>query len=196
LSTRSAASMLADSTSSACSRRSVNSAMPVTEVTAMTSARNSSRSSPPRQSRQSSLRERRSRVCTCSASLLTGWAGRVGTASRTVLVMERLGFSHNRLCSGLSVYLITHYFACHQTNGAMAFASKPLVVGHEHQRGGVFLVERKQQIDHPCASRAVEVARRLVCKQDPGLRGEGSGDCYTLLLAAGKLVGIVMSTRA
>ncbi|MGA0776752.1 MAG: hypothetical protein ACO3O6_02480 [Gemmobacter sp.] len=61
--------MFADSSNSACSRRSVNSAMPVTEVTAMTSARNSSRSSPPCQSRHSMMSDNRS-----NESRLRPWA--------------------------------------------------------------------------------------------------------------------------
>ena len=60
--TLSAASMLADSSSRAFSKRSVKSAMPVTDVTAITKAINSRRISPPRQSRHNNRKASPKRV--------------------------------------------------------------------------------------------------------------------------------------
>src|SRR5207247_9688892 len=46
------------------------------------------------------------------------------------------------------------------------------------------------------ASAGVEISRRLVCKQHLWFRRDGAGKCHALLLAAGKLSGIVIEACA
>src|SRR3989338_8115991 len=70
------------------------------------------------------------------------------------------------------VHLITDDLTRYQADGAMALVRQALVVSDEHERGGVFLVEREQQIDDTGTGGAVEIAGGLIGKEDSGLRRE------------------------
>jgi hypothetical protein len=52
--------------------------------------------------------------------------------------------------------------------------------------------QQLQQLQDVAAGGRVQVAGRLVGKQDRGIVGEGAGDGNALLLAAGQLRGIVV----
>ena len=122
--TRSAASIFADSNNSAFSSRSVNSAIPVTEVTAITSAKNNNRSSPPRQSRQSRRMARPNRV------LNALWPFNSATSvSGTDMVL---------------IFLVTDNLTGHEFDNTAAPFRQGFVMGHQYQRGGEFLVQIKQ----------------------------------------------------
>src|SRR5262245_14328928 len=61
------------------------------------------------------------------------------------------------------------------------------VVRHEHDRRLRFTVERVEQRDDSRAGLAVEIARRLIGKEDARRIGERARDRYALLFAAGEL---------
>ena len=69
------------------------------------------------------------------------------------------------------------------------------VVRDQHQRRAVLAIQREQQIADRRAGALVEIAGRLVGEQELGLVHERARERDALLLAAGKLVRIVMPAR-
>ena len=57
-------------------------------------------------------------------------------------------------------------------------------------------LEREEQIDDEAPGRGVEIAGRLVRKEQLGGDGEGAGERHALLLAARELAGIVQEAVA
>ena len=70
-----------------------------------------------------------------------------------------------------------------------------LIVGHHDDGDPVFLVELSKQVHDFPAGLRVEIARRLVGQKDRRFVGHGAGDGHALLLAAGKLRGMVVHAR-
>ena len=66
------------------------------------------------------------------------------------------------------------------------------IVGDHHDRLAVIAVERLQQVEDLVASLAIEVAGRLVAKEQRRIGHDGAGDADPLLLAAGQLTRIVL----
>src|SRR5439155_1346065 len=62
-----------------------------------------------------------------------------------------------------------------------------VVVGRDHERRAVLLVELEHELLDVLAGGRVEVAGRLVGEQEPGALGEGAHHCHALLLAPGEL---------
>src|SRR5258706_1525704 len=66
-----------------------------------------------------------------------------------------------------------------------------VVVGHEHERGVRFRVHLEHEVDHARAGRGVEIAGRLVGKEELRLGDEGARKRHALLLAAGQRLGVM-----
>ena len=71
-----------------------------------------------------------------------------------------------------------------------------VVMGDQHQRRAVLLLQREQDVDDDGAGVAVQVARRLVGQQQPRPHHEGAGEGDALLLTARKLRRIVLQPVA
>ncbi|KAI1691052.1 hypothetical protein DdX_22143 [Ditylenchus destructor] len=69
------------------------------------------------------------------------------------------------------------------------------VVG-DHHDGGAGGVDLLQQFHHPARHLRVQVAGRFVGQQQARAAGQGTGDRRSLLLAAGKFIGVVLHARA
>ena len=69
-------------------------------------------------------------------------------------------------------------------------------MGDQHQRHAALPGLGEQQVGDLPAGRLVEIAGRLVGDQDARLRRQRAGDRHALLLAAGKLAGIVRDAVA
>ena len=63
---------------------------------------------------------------------------------------------------------------------------------HQHQRGAVFAVHLEQQADDGGARIGIEAAGRLVGEEELGPHHERARERHALLLAAGKVLGIVV----
>src|SRR5262249_22629844 len=70
-------------------------------------------------------------------------------------------------------------------------AGQLLVLRDEHERGAVIADMRLKDLHDSGSVLAVEVAGRLIGKQQPRAIDKGAGDGNTLLLAAGQLAGQV-----
>ena len=116
LTMRSAANMFADSKRRAFSRRSVKSAIPVMEVTAMISARNNKRSSPPFQSLRSNLREIRNRLP----------MGLLSTNFAAALSCIHL----------ILVSIICNHFTSDEPDLSITARCQTLIMSHQDQRRG------------------------------------------------------------
>src|SRR5690606_31464845 len=79
-----------------------------------------------------------------------------------------------------------------ETHDAVAALSKRHLVGHQHERRAPRARRLEQEIGDLRAAAAVEVAGRLVGKQDARTGDEGAGDRHTLLLAPRHLGGKVV----
>ena len=55
-----------------------------------------------------------------------------------------------------------------------------------------FFVEAAEKVHDFFAGGGIEVAGGLICQQDGGVVHKGSGNCDTLPLAAGKLIGAML----
>ncbi len=67
---------------------------------------------------------------------------------------------------------------------------------HQHQRRALLAVEVEEQLHHRPGRLRVETARRLVREQQLRTHDEGAGKRDALLLAAGKVLGIVVQPLA
>src|SRR5574341_828687 len=68
-----------------------------------------------------------------------------------------------------------------------------MIVCDQQERRVALAVEFDQQLKDVFAVPRIQVARRLVGQQNLRIVGEGARDGYALLLAAGKLRGIMMA---
>lgn len=91
---------------------------------------------------------------------------------------------------------VLDHHAVAEADHALRMLGEPEVVRDDDHRGAGLLVELVEQGDDLRARRAVEIARRLVGKQDARLVGEGAGDGHALLFAARELAGEVVQTVA
>src|SRR5690554_4086668 len=186
LSTRSAASMLADSCNSARSSRSVNSAIPLTEATARIMANSNKRSSPPRQSRHISRSARRNSV--------PGRKLEAGTRTDARGALLSTASRINRISGGRELDVLSDYPGA-QSHNTTAALRQPIVVGHQHQRCAILGIQRKQQVDDARPGGGIEVSSGLVGKQNTRLRGKCAGYRNALLLPARQLIRIVAEPR-
>ena len=65
------------------------------------------------------------------------------------------------------------------------------IVRHHHDGLAVVGIQRLQQLEHLVAGLAIEIARRLVAKQQRRIGDDGPCDADALLLSAGELARIV-----
>jgi len=77
----------------------------------------------------------------------------------------------------------------------MAPTCKTEVVSGDYGGQTVLLVQSRNQFKNQLAGVSVEVARRLIRQQDLGLGDERASEGETLLLAAGKLAGAMVTAR-
>ena len=83
-----------------------------------------------------------------------------------------------------------------QPHHAVAAMRQRDVVGHQYQRHAALGMFGEQQIHDLLAGGLIEVAGRLVGHQDGWIGRERAGERNALLLAAGKLRGIMMQPVA
>src|ERR1700754_1104245 len=88
--------------------------------------------------------------------------------------------SGDRMAGG---FLFVHDQAVEYMHGSIGMGSVALIVRH-HADGRALLVEFAEQFHHGFAVNGIEVAGRLVGKQDERVAGDGAGDGDPLLLAA------------
>jgi acyl-CoA thioesterase I len=69
-----------------------------------------------------------------------------------------------------------------------------LLVRHHHHRGALLPVHREQQIQHRPSRGAVQISGGFIRQQDRRLQCKRPRQCHTLLLAAGKLHGIMIES--
>ena len=89
--------------------------------------------------------------------------------------------------------LLTNDQPVTQHNAAAGAIGESGVVCYQDQCRAFALVERKQQLQHVPAILAVQVASRFVGQQDGRADHEGARQGTALLLATGKLDGIVVA---
>src|SRR6266404_1668830 len=77
-----------------------------------------------------------------------------------------------------------HHFALGKTGDVQLVS--------DHDDGDAALVEGLEYAHHFDASAGVEIARRFVGQQNPGLVDQGAGDSNPLLLPSRELVGVVI----
>src|SRR5688572_291812 len=81
--------------------------------------------------------------------------------------------------------------AARETEHPVAALGKPLVMRDQKERRAALAIELEHEIDDLIAGRRVEIAGRLVGQKERGPRDKSPRDCHALLLAAGKLLGIM-----
>ena len=91
------------------------------------------------------------------------------------------------------VVLVADDQAVAQRDAAVGAAGESRIVRHQHQRGSFALVQRDQQFENMLAVLAVEIAGGLVGQQNGRPHHEGARQRHALLLAAGKLDGIMIA---
>ena len=80
-----------------------------------------------------------------------------------------------------------HDFTVKEVDDAVGIAGVTLGVGH-HDDGGAFLVEVGEQLHHLLAVLGIQVTSRLIGEDEFWVGYHGTGDGYTLLLAARQLL--------
>ena len=75
---------------------------------------------------------------------------------------------------------------------AGAFLGQLLAVGDEHNGFALLAVQPVKNVHHRAAGGGVQRAGGLIRQQKAGVVGHGPGNGHALLLAAGKLVGLVV----
>ena len=73
-------------------------------------------------------------------------------------------------------------------------SGNPLIVCHHHRRKTLFIVELTQKLHELVTASGIQIARRLVGKDDARLAGEGSGNGHSLLLSTRELGRPVMTS--
>ena len=66
------------------------------------------------------------------------------------------------------------------------------IVGHHDNGFAMVAIQRLEEIEDFISRFAIQVTGGFVAKQKCGIRHNGSGNAYTLFLAAGKLPGIMI----
>ena len=89
---------------------------------------------------------------------------------------------------------VVDHHATFEPNNGSGTAREFLVVGDEDEGGAGFGVEVEEKFDDEVAGLGVEISGGFVCEEDLGAIDKGAGDGHTLLLATGKLGGIVMQS--
>ena len=102
-----------------------------------------------------------------------------------------LGTERDRL-----VGTVVHHLAVDQRDDAVGIERKLAVVGDQHQRLLMLAAQRHHQLHDLAGGLGVQVAGRLVGKDDLRLCHKGAGDADALLLTAGHLGGLVVHALA
>src|ERR1700690_2622595 len=79
----------------------------------------------------------------------------------------------------------------HQPHQPLAASGQGRIMGDQHQSAAMAGRQLEHQVDDLAPGLAIQIARGLVGQQQAGLDGKGAGERHALLLAAGKLSGIM-----
>src|SRR6185312_9701734 len=151
-------------------------------------ARAPSESRSPRTNRSRRAPQRRARSTTCTTGGGGAPCGSRARPTRTARACRPLRRALRRR--------VRHDAAVAQPNDALGARGERQVVRDEYDRRLRLAVERLEQLDNVRSGLAVEVASRLVGKENARRVGEGARDRDALLLAAGKLGGKVIEPVA
>src|SRR5688572_19421357 len=103
------------------------------------------------------------------------------------------GFESGTGLAGVSRAIARHHAAFESNDGSRA-ARQFLVVGYEDEGGAGFSVEVEEKFDDAMARLGIEIAGGFVGEEDLRAIDEGARDGHALLLATGKLRGIMVQS--
>src|SRR5262245_48448216 len=89
-------------------------------------------------------------------------------------------------CLYLYISFIAYELPAFDLDDALGLSGQLQIMGNNDERGAGFLVEVEQELDYFVARFCIEVAGRLIGKENAWIVGKCAGQRYTLLFSPGE----------